>query len=233
MNPIELLRPVHALTFDCYGTMIDWEAGILAALRPVLTARGLKLKATKVLALYAEFEAKAEAGPYRPYREVLAEVVRAFGRRFGVEPSEDETASLAASLPSWKPFPDAPQSRRRLKKRYRMAVISNIDTDLFEGARRELGVDWDLVVTAGDAKAYKPAARPFELAFAGLKLPSERVLHVAQSLYHDVAPARDLGLSTAWVNRRRGLRGTGATPRCDAVPDLEVPDLKTLADLLC
>jgi len=220
------------LTFDCYGTLVDWESGILAAVRPVLAAHGVSREDEAILALHAELEPEAEKPPYRSYREVLARVVEGMGRKLGFEPSESERGSLAASIAGWPPFPDTVESLRRLEARYALGVISNVDDDLFEATARGLGIRFDGVVTAMQAGAYKPDLRVFRTALDAFGVPRERILHVAQSLFHDVAPARSLGVATVWVNRRAGRTGPGATPPSTAVPDLEVGDLASLARIL-
>jgi len=219
------------LSFDCYGTLIDWETGILEALRPVLKARGVKLSDQALLALYGELESQIEAEPYRPYREVLCEVVRRMGRRLGFMASRDEAESLPGSLGGWQPFPDTVAALRKLSARYDVAVVSNVDDDLFARTAPKLGVRLLALVTAEQARAYKPALAMFRLALDRIGRPVAEILHVAQSLYHDVAPARALGLSTVWVNRRGRKRGPGATAPSEARPDLKVPDLAALARL--
>lgn len=222
----------EVLTFDCYGTLIDWERGILSALKPILANHGLRVPDGEILRLYGELEARIEAGPYRGYRAVLREVVKCMGRRLGFTPSPEEEEALAASLPGWPPFPDTVEALRALERRYRLAVISNVDDDLFAGTAGKLGVEFDTVVTAEQVGSYKPSLRNFEAALERIGAPKERVLHVAQSLYHDIALAKSLGIATAWVNRRKGQDGPGATPPADAVPDLEAPDLRSLAERL-
>ena len=221
------------LTFDCYGTLIDWESGLLRALRPLLAAH-LATPPTddELLALYAAIETAIESGPYRPYREVLAQVVRDLGAHLGFAPSPSEAAALAESVQGWPPFPDTAAALLRLGWRYRLVVVSNIDDDLFAATAARLQVSFADVITAQQARSYKPSAANFQLALARIGVPKQQVLHVAQSLYHDIAPASALGLATAWIDRRKGRTGSGATPAVQAVPDLEVPDLKTLADLL-
>jgi len=220
-----------ALTFDCYGTLIDWESGILTALRPVLSRHGIEAADTRVLAAYAAEEESAEEGDYRPYRDVLRAVMRGLGGRFGFTPAADEIDCLSASIEAWPPFPDTLEALRLLERRYRLAIVSNIDDDLFSGTARRLEVEFDEVITARQVKSYKPRPAHFETALQRLGLPRDRLLHVAQSLFHDIAPARRLGLSTVWVNRRHDREGFGATPPSEARADLEVPDLRTLARL--
>lgn len=229
------LTSFKALTFDCYGTLIDWERGLLAAIQPVLRRAGVAASDEDILALYAELESEAEAGAYRPYRQVLVGVMHALGTRFGLEFGEAERRALVDSIGRWPAFPDTPDALRSLKRHYKLAVLSNIDRDLFVLTKPHLGVDLDVVVTAELCHSYKPEEKHFRVGQALLELPRERILHVAQSKYHDIAPARALGFATVWVNRR-GTRpeagGTGATPACEVEPDLEVPDLATLARLV-
>jgi 2-haloacid dehalogenase len=223
-------RRFRVLTFDCYGTLIDWESGILDALRPLLAAHGESLADDKLLELYGELEAAAEAGEYQSYRKILEEVARGFGRRLSFETSEEEALSLPESLRRWRPFPDTVAALRKLKTRYKLAIVSNTDDDLFADTARLLEVPFDWVITAQQAGSYKPSHRNFKLALERIALEPEQVLHCAQSIYHDVVPARALGLATVWVNRR-GAKGGGATKAAQGRPDLVVPDLKSLADL--
>jgi 2-haloacid dehalogenase len=219
------------LTFDCYGTLIDWERGILAALRPVLDRHGIAIADDAALELYGELESAAEAGPYRPYRELLATVMDGFGERLGFVPSAAERAALAASVGDWPPFPDTVEALRALADRFRLVILSNIDDDLFALSARHLGVAFAAIVTAQQVGSYKPDPRNFRALLARLDTAPDRVLHVAQSLFHDIAPANALGLTTVWVNRRHDRPGSGATPPAMARPDLVVPDLRTLAHL--
>jgi 2-haloacid dehalogenase len=202
-----------ALTFDCYGTLIDWETGLREALGGDL------------LEAFAREEARLEAGPYLPYKDVLAGCLRAL--KPGA--TEDEQRAFGLSVKDWPAFPDSAQALQRLKQRFRLGVITNCDDDLFAASNAKLGVEFDWVITAEQARAYKPRRETFEFAFARIDVPRERILHVAQSLYHDHVPAKALGMTTVWVDRRQG-RGGGATPPAEAVPDLTVPDLAALAD---
>ena len=220
------------LTFDCYGTLIDWETGILNALKPVLITYERDLSDDAILELFATLEAQAEAGEYKLYREVLEEVVRALGVQLRFRPGVREVRSLPESLKGWRPFPDTVSALRQLKTRYRLAIVSNVDDDLFAATSRRLEIPFDEVITAQQARSYKPSLNNFRLALNRIGKPADRILHVAQSLYHDVAPAKSLGLATVWVNRRKGKAGAGATVPASAVPDLEVPDLKSLAALV-
>ncbi len=221
----------ECLSFDCYGTLIDWESGILAALRPVLAAHGRNLMDEGLLELYAALEAEEEAGPYRPYREVLQYVTSKLGARLVFTPTLEELDALPRSLPNWPPFVDTVAAVRRLRSRYKLAVISNTDDDLFAGTARRLGVSFDYVITAQQCRSYKPSPNNFETALARIGLPRLKVLHIAQSIYHDIIPAGELGISTVWINRRHNKKGSGATVAALAEPDLELPDLASLAEL--
>jgi 2-haloacid dehalogenase len=218
-----------ALTFDCYGTLVDWERGILEALMPVLAGHRVDAGGPEAaLERFSYLESAIEAEAFRPYRSVLSAVMRGFGRELGFEPTAAEVSAFAASVVDWPPFPDTVTALRALAGRYRLAVVSNVDDDLFAGTARKLAVPFAAVVTAEQVGSYKPARAHFDEVLRRLALSRERVLHVAQSLFHDIAPARELGFSTVWVNRRAGKAGGGATPPAAATPDLEVPDLATL-----
>jgi len=221
----------EALTFDCYGTLINWEAGILPVLHRILAAHAKNAEDATLLKLYGDFEQLSEQGDFHPYRVVLESVVRRFGANLGFTPTAEEASSLPGSLPDWKPWPDTVAALRRLKQRYRLVILSNIDDDLFASTRPQLGVDFDDVVTAQQAQAYKPSLKIFELALSRIKVPAHRILHVGQSIYHDVIPAQSLGLATVWVNRPSARPGVGAVKAADATPDLTVTSLAELAEI--
>jgi 2-haloacid dehalogenase len=230
MPPVDFGR-FEVLTFDCYGTLIDWEAGISTGLRGVLDARGVAAGDEDLLERYARHEAAVEAGPYVPYREVLARSLLGVCAELGVEPTDAEAKAFGGSVGDWPAFPDSSEALAILARRFRLAVITNCDDDLFAASNRRLGVTFDCVVTAQQAGSYKPSERSFELAFERIAVPRERILHVAQSLFHDHVPAKRLGLTTAWINRRHDRPGGGATPTAVATPDLTMPDMATFARL--
>jgi 2-haloacid dehalogenase len=219
----------EVLTFDCYGTLINWEEGILACLRRILAAHGKDTDDAAILQLYGDFEARAEQGEYRPYREVLQSVVSQFGERLGFAPSEQETLSLSESLQEWKPWPDTVAALRQLQSRFRLAIISNVDDDLFAATRPQLGVEFDQIITAQQASAYKPSLQIFQMALGRIGVPPQRILHVGQSLYHDVLPAQSLGIAAVWVNRPSARAGVGAVKAVQGRPDLQVSSLTELA----
>jgi 2-haloacid dehalogenase len=218
----------EVLTFDCYGTLINWEDGILSCIRRILANHGKHADDATILKLYGDFEAGAEHVKYVSYREVLQSVVRRFGKQFEFAPAEQEVHSLPDSLPQWKPWPDTVEALRNLQSRFRLAIISNVDEDLFANTKSQLGVEFYRVITAQQARAYKPSLKIFELALNRIGVPSQRILHVGQSLYHDVLPAQSLGLATVRVNRPSARGGVGAVKVATAKPDLEVRSVAEL-----
>ncbi len=226
------LAQFEVLTFDCYGTLIDWESGIWSALSPILSAHGRTLAQEAALEIYGRFEAEVERGEYRAYRAVLGRVLEKIGDELGFTPTPAEGEAFSISVRDWPAFPDSPRALQALHKKYKLAIISNIDDDLFAYSEEKLQVKFDWVITARQARSYKPSLNNFRLAFERIGQPPERILHVAQSLYHDILPAKSLGLANVWVNRRHGKAGFGATPPAQAQPDLEVPDLQSLAKIM-
>ena len=219
------------MTFDCYGTLIDWETGIERGLRAFLDPRGIRPASDELLETFARSEGAAEAGPYLRYRDVLARCAWEVGSTYRAEPTDAEVATFAGSVADWPAFPDSSAALATLHERFRLGVITNCDDDLFAASNARLGVTFDWVVTAQQVGAYKPSHRGFEMAFGRIDVPRDRILHVAQSLFHDHVPAKELGLTTVWVDRRHDRPGAGATPTADATPDLVVPDMATLAAL--
>ena len=222
----------EVVSFDCYGTLIDWESGILPVLKQLLSSREIDLSENQTLELFAEFESELEKdkNDYIKYRDILQQIVQKFGQRFNFEPTGTELNSLADSLKNWRPFPDTVAALQALKQKYKLAVISNIDDDLFAGTAKHLQVELDWLITAEQVRSYKPSTRNFEFAIERMGIAPSKLLHVAQSLYHDTVPAASMGISTVWVNRRQDRTGFGATLPASAQPDLEVPDLKTLVE---
>jgi 2-haloacid dehalogenase len=184
-----------------------------------------------ILELYGEFEAKAESGPYITYRAVLESVVQQFGERCGFQPSGTELRALHESIPAWPPFSDTVAALQSLRKRYKLAIISNVDDDLFSETRKHLGVEFSAVITAQQARSYKPSPNNFLTALQALKIEPSELLHVGQSIYHDVIPAQSLGIRAVWVNRRSARPGVGAVIQAIGKPDLEIADVATLAAL--
>ncbi len=227
-DPIDY-RDVDALTFDCYGTLIDWETGLWEAFRPVLAAHAVEMDPDDVLTRFARHEAAAESGTYQRYTEVLAAGLRGVADELGFIPDDDEVAAFSRSVEAWPAFPDSVDALVRLKRRFRLGVITNCDDDLFAASNRRLGVEFDWIVTAQQVGAYKPSEANFLVAFERLGLPHDRIVHVAQSLFHDHVPAKRLGLTTVWIDRRHDRPGSGATPPAEASPDAVYPDMASFA----
>lgn len=223
------LAGFEVLTFDCYGTLIDWETGIVAALRAA-GPDGWAASDEALLERFAVHEAEAERGEYRPYREVLERAARGVARDTGVELPDEAASRFGGSVGDWPAFADSTDALRRLAGRYGLGVITNCDQDLFAASNRRLGVRFDWVTTAERVRSYKPSPRHFEVALEEIGLPMDRILHVAQSLFHDHVPAKRLGLSTVWIDRRAGRGGSGATPPAEGEPDATYPTLAAFAD---
>ncbi|HEX6835831.1 MAG TPA: haloacid dehalogenase type II [Polyangia bacterium] len=215
---------IAAVTFDCYGTLIDWEAGVRDYVAPIL-ARSSQREVTpeKWVERWERIQFQMLM-PYRPYREILQRSYDATMQYFGIEAFVDAGAGLARSIADWQPFSDTRRALRRLAKRHRLAIVSNIDGDLLADSVGQLQAPFSCLVTAEDARAYKPDPKPLELAIARLAVEPGAILHAAFGWKYDLAPARALGMRTCFVNR-------GAV-RVDEPRDVEVPSLEALAELL-
>jgi len=218
-----------ALSFDCYGTLIDWAAGISRALQPILRNHDVEVADDELFRLYGQFEKDVESGEYVQYREVLRQTARRLGNHLGFTPTNAELERFSDSVGRWPLFNDTNEALGRLSEEVRLAVVSNVDNDLFHDTARHFTVEFDEVITSEQVGTYKPDLSPFETAFTRLGVPPNRLLHVAQSVYHDVNPAGRMGISCVWV-QRYGTRFDPPTPQTD--PVLTVPDLATLADAL-
>src|SRR6267142_437303 len=214
-------KQVRLITFDCYGTLIDWESGMLRSLRPLFA----NTSDDQLLKLYSEIEPEIQSASYLPYRTVLAQTVGQIGQRLGRKVSAAEAEAFAESLKQWQPFPDTVAAPHALAKRYKLGIISNIDDDLFAATNKLLDTSFDLIVTAQQVRSYKPSLGNFYEAIkragnAGIR--KEEILHAAESRHHDIAPANMLGLKKVGENRRFGTEGGGATRASEAKPGLEV-----------
>jgi len=231
------LTDFDALAFDCYGTLIDWESGIFNALEAWARPHGIEAGRDELLALFAGFESAREAArPARLYPDLLAQVLGDIAAHYGTTASAAEAAAFGASVKDWPAFPDSARALAYLKRHYKLVIVSNVDRASFRHSNDKLGVAFDAIVTAEDVGAYKPDRPHFDRALAALAamgVPKEKVLHTAQSLTHDHVPAKALGLTTLWVNRRAGQKGWGATkpPPVDVAPDWEVPSMAALVEL--
>ena len=272
------------LSFDCYGTLVDWETGISNAVAGVFARHGVRKSRSEILSLFSNAEPKVQisgefldyrigctarrdadntggsweaethsdrlldwetgisnaeilslfsnAEPKGDYRRVLRDVMQIMSWEASIRlpAAEADADALAESLPCWPVFPDAPDALRQLKSRYKLAIISNVDDDLFARSAQALGVNFDAVITSQQARSYKPDLRNFEIARKRMGVEKERWLHIGESLYHDIGPANQMGIDSVWVNRPDRGGGTRAT---EALPSLEVPDLAALTLLAC
>jgi len=235
------LSQFKVLTFDCYGTLIDWEQGIRGELGPWAARHGVAIDDNTLLERFGRTEAECEAeAPQALYSDILTEVHRRLAQHWHVKPSEHEAHDFGQSVRRWPAFPDSPDALRRLQEHYKLVILSNVDHASFAFSEAKLGVKFDLVCTAQDIGSYKPDLRNFKYAIAKVKetfgVEPSGILHVAQSLFHDIVPAKSVGLQTVWVNRRKAVGGWGATPppptlEDGAQPDLEVASMQELAVL--
>jgi 2-haloacid dehalogenase len=208
-------------TFDCYGTLIDWNLGIQTELERLFGVQ----EAPRLLERYHELEPGLESEPYRSYREVLTLALEQLAQEERIQIPEGEADALAKALPDWPPFPEVPPALAELRDRgWMLALLSNTDRDLIEASQRHFGVPVDLAIVAEDVGSYKPAHGHWERFFEVTSADRDRHVHVAASLFHDIAPARELGLRSVWINRL----GEQADPE----PDRELTDLSNLPDTL-
>jgi 2-haloacid dehalogenase len=220
------------LSFDCYGTLIDWETGILDGLRAALGSAAASLDDEQLLGRFAALEHDAQADGAR-YREVLVRCLHALADQLGTTVDDATAAAFGGSVADWPAFADSHDALEQLQTRYALAVITNCDDDLFAASEARLGVSFDLVVTAQQVGRYKPDTKGFHIAHERIErelaVPNGRVLHVAQSLFHDHVPAKRLGMTSVWIDRRDGRAG-GATPPAEATPDARFTSMRTFAD---
>ncbi len=225
----------EALSFDCYGTLIDWEAGIAAVLHPWAQRSGLEPDREQLLETYGGAEARAELDhPSERYPDILARGFRSVGEELGGPVSEDDATSLATSVPNWPAFADSSNALKVLGERFKLIILSNVDRASFAGSQARLGDEFASVLTAEDIGSYKPSPRNFDALaaeVARLGVADGRLLHVAQSLFHDHLPAKRAGLHTVWINRRHNRPGWGATPAppADVARDWEFPSMAAFA----
>ena len=219
------LTDFDALSFDCYGTLIDWEHGLREGLSRVSAIDGNLLDIDDLLETYAIAEAQIEREhPAVRYPEIIARSIVATGDAYGIAVPEEVANEIGASIPAWPAFPDSAEALAQLARHYKLIILSNVDRESFAASNARLGVTFDAILTAEDIGSYKPDPRNFEALLnhlAIMDIAPNRLLHVAQSLFHDHVPARAAGLATVWIDRRQHLPGSGATP----VPDQPVqPD---------
>ena len=218
-------EPFDIITFDCYGTLIDWESGIISAFQAEAAKDGVELRGDQIIDAYTEAELEVESESYRSYREVLGETALKVAGKLGWDLPPKHAGFLAASLPGWQPFSDTNPALERLARRFRLGILSNIDDELLSATRWHFTVAFDLIVTAQQVRSYKPGFAHFKEALA--RAGDQRLLHAAQSYFHDVVPATRLGIPVVWINRK----AAGIQPG-SPTPTHEVRTLTDLANLL-
>jgi 2-haloacid dehalogenase len=226
----------RALSFDCYGTLIDWETGIAAELGRWAAAHDVSTTTAELIDGFGQFENEVErAHPAALYPDVLAMTLDRIAAQYDAAASDDERSAFGGSVGSWPPFADSPAALGRLKERFKLIILSNVDRASFTASNERLGVEFDLVITAQDVGAYKPSPKNFEAlldAIGGIGITKDELLHVAQSLYHDHEPAAAFGLPSVWIDRRHDQQGSGATPApaSPVRPRWRFPSLAAFAD---
>jgi 2-haloalkanoic acid dehalogenase type II len=230
------LSAYKVLTFDCYGTLIDWESGIFTALQPLLQKGGELFSRDTALEIFARHESAQEAEtPAMIYSELLAEVSRRIAAEFSIAASDADHARFGASVPDWPAFPDSAEALAYLKQHFKLVILSNVDRASFAGSNARLGVEFDAIYTAQDVGSYKPDLANFRYMLehlAAIGIEKTDILHTAQSLFHDHVPAKQVGLANAWIDRRHDQDGWGATmqPPEGVAFDVRFTSLAEMAD---
>lgn len=229
------LSDYKVLTFDCYGTLIDWESGMVRALEPLTSRLAPALGRDAILEAHARHESSQQRQtPAKPYREILAIVYRRLAEEWGVATSWEDCVAYGHSVGDWPAFDDTAEALRYLKGFYRLVILSNVDNASFASSQRRLGVEFDAIYTAEDIGSYKPAAANFAYMLeklAGLGIAKADILHTAESLFHDHAPANDAGLASCWIHRRHEAGGFGATMNPGRMPLIDLR-YTSMADLV-
>jgi 2-haloalkanoic acid dehalogenase type II len=219
------LTDFKVLTFDCYGTLIDWESGMVAALRPLVARVPRQLTRDQILEAHARHESAQQiVTPAKRYSELLAVVYKRLAEEWGVAAAWDECLAYGASVKDWPAFSDSADALRYLKQHYRLVILSNVDNASFAYSNRKLGVEFDAIFTAEDIGSYKPSPRNFEYMLEKLAqqgIVKETILHTAESLFHDHGPANRFGLASCWIHRRHAQGGFGATMNPGETPHVD------------
>jgi 2-haloacid dehalogenase len=216
------------ISFDCYGTLVDWKHSLMDIMKPFVTRHKLDLSKDQLFDLFLKADQKSISEDYKPYHDVLVSIMDEMGKELNINLKQAERTCLVDRFGDWTAFPDTTDALQELKKRYKLAIISNVDDELFDVTKRCLGVRFDYIITAKQVGSYKPSKNNFVKALEKFGLPSEHVLHVSQSIYHDIIPTNELGWSNVWVNRYNEPERTNPAE----FPDLEVPDLESLARII-
>jgi 2-haloacid dehalogenase len=229
------LTDFDILSFDCYGTLIDWETGIRNALGAWRRRENIQVSDEGFIEAFGKFEwEEEEENPALLYPQILARVLKRMAAGWGVNASPDDCRSFGRSVGNWPAFPDSPLALAYLKQHFKLVILSNVDRESFSYSNAKLGVEFDHVYTAQDVGSYKPDMENFQYLLSNLEDEghlSSRLLHVAESLYHDHIPAKKLGLSTCWIHRRHDKQGFGATKAPDekVQPDFRFTSLQEFA----
>jgi len=221
----------EVLTLSCLGTLIDWEKGLLKAVRPLFTHQDIVIGDQYFLKTFLQHESDMLQGEYVPYREIIKRILLKIGQTHGFVPTYAEIEEIIRSTREWRPFPDVTESLKTLKQQYKLAIISNLDRALFEEVSEQFLVEFDWIFTADEVRSYKPSSKIFNYALENMEIPPSKILHIGHSLVHDIIPAKSLKLSTVWVNRATLQKGSPLLHSPPVDPDLEVPDLKTLISI--
>jgi 2-haloacid dehalogenase len=218
----------EVMTLGCFGTLIDWQKGLLSAMRPLYTSQGIVIGDKKIVRKFIQYESEITKKGYIPYKEVLKKVLIKIGHDNGFVPTIAEINTIVHSIKEWVPFPDVLESLQTFKKQYKLALIANIEKSILGDLMQQFNIEFDWIFTADEVQTYKPSLEIFKHALNGLEISPSRILHVGHSLSQDIAPAKELKMTTAWVNRNIPQKGVSDLTTTEVEPDLEIPDLKTL-----
>ncbi len=230
------LTDFSTLTFDCYGTLIDWETGMIENLAPLTSQVGRELSRDEILDAHGRYESEQQANtPSMNYRQILSIVYMMLGAEWGVPVDNAAAATYGNSVEKWPAFPDSAEALTYLKQHYKLVILSNVDRDSFAASNTKLGVTFDAIVTAEDVGSYKPAIQNFDYLLRELSdvgIEKTDVLHTAESLFHDHTPANQVGLATSWIHRRHEQKGSGATRPVPDMPniDFRFTSMQAMAD---
>jgi len=216
------------LSFDCYGTLVDWKKSIIEIVQPVIRDYHIKLPDEELFRLFLEADRKSIQTDYVPYKDVLTNVMIDIGNQLNLNLYPSDKTCLVDRFGDWSPFPDSADALLELMKFYKLAIISNVDDEMFALTKRCIGIQFEHIITAKQVGSYKPSLNNFNMALEKFAVQTDEILHIAQSIHHDIIPTNKLGWSNVWVNRYQEPERTNP----DEFPDLEVPDLKSLVKII-
>jgi 2-haloacid dehalogenase len=229
---LNALKNKQYMTFDCYGTLIDWETGLIRSIEPILKKYEKRIKPLEILSLYSKFESEAENKKFVKYSEILIEVMEKILLSYNIDPAPGDERSLVNGIKQFKPFKDTIDALKIFRQKYKLGLVTNTDNDIFEITNKTLEVNFDYVLTSEDIRCYKPATRFFLKMIEDLKCRPQEIVHVAQSIYHDIQPVKKLGIMSVHINRSEYRQRFGATPEAAGKADMVVDDLKALSDII-